>query len=40
MLLLGVEDLVVDTEDALLVCAKRAAQQMNDAVDLLKEKYR
>ena len=39
VLLLGVEDLVVvDTEDALLVCAKGAAQQVKDAVDLLKEK--
>ena len=39
VLLLGVEDLVVvDTEDALLVCAKEAAQQVKDAVDLLKEK--
>ena len=41
VLLLGVEDLVVvDTEDALLVCAKGAAQQVKDAVDLLKEKQR
>ena len=39
VLLLGVEDLVVvDTEDALLVCAKGAAQQVKDAVDRLKEK--
>ena len=39
VLLLGVEDLVVvDTEDALLVCAKGAAQQVKDAVDLLKGK--
>ena len=39
VLLLGVEDLVVvDTEDALLVCAKGAAQQVKDAVDHLKEK--
>ena len=39
VLLLGVEDLVVvDTEDALLVCGKGAAQQVKDAVDLLKEK--
>ncbi len=41
VLLLGVEDLVVvDTEDALLVCAKGAAQQVKDAVEQLKEKYR
>ena len=41
VLLLGVEDLVVvDTEDALLVCAKDAAQQVKDAVDRLKEKQR
>ena len=41
VLLLGVEDLVVvDTDDALLVCAKEAAQQVKDAVDLLKEKQR
>ena len=39
VLLLGVEDLVVvDTEDALLVCAKGAAQQVKDAVDRIKEK--
>ena len=40
VLLLEVEDLVVDTEDALLVCAKGAAQQVKDAVEQLKEKYR
>ena len=41
VLLLGVEDLVVvDTQDALLVCAKGAAQQVKDAVEQLKEKYR
>ncbi len=41
VLLLGVEDLVVvDTEDALLVCAKGAAQKMKDAVDYLREQQR
>ena len=41
VLLLGVEDLVVvDAEDALLVCAKGAAQRVKDAVDHLKEKQR
>lgn len=41
VLLLGVEDVVVvDTEDALLVCAKGAAQQVKDAVERLKEQYR
>ena len=41
VLLLGVEDLVVvDTEDALLVCAKGAAQKVKDAVDYLREQQR
>ena len=39
LVMLEAEDLVVvDTEDALLVCAKKAAQQVKDAVDHLKEK--